>query len=279
MNTYGLVGYTLLEKDDINILILADVHDGVTYCKEDSIGISEWLKGKSKKSKILLEEVNLNNVNLTDLWPNSKHTQELKKLARTNSLINSVDIRPLLIPFSWELIDKHPKLGQYNISQYLNPIHKFFMNKGFLYSTIIVKELNKLDDITKNRVMTHHGVIKEMYKDILEKYPLKTSMESIYKKDKDFLEDISNLISVIMEWYIVLLSLNTNKNIIIHSGLAHTDRLIKTLEKFYKFKKVDIKGINKMSEINFSSPPNACMYIPEHINEKFKNKNLFFSFW
>ena len=43
MNTYGLVGYTLLEKDNKNILIFADIHDGVTYC-DNSTGISEWFK-------------------------------------------------------------------------------------------------------------------------------------------------------------------------------------------------------------------------------------------
>ena len=43
------------------------------------------------------------------------------------------------------------------------------------------------------------------------------------KKSLDFTNDI---ISYIMEWYIILLILNSEKNIIVHTGLAHSSKLI-----------------------------------------------------
>ena len=51
---------------------------------------------------------------------------ELKKLAFESKDINSFDIRPLLLPFSWELIEVDKKLGSYKLKEYLKLIDEFF---------------------------------------------------------------------------------------------------------------------------------------------------------
>jgi hypothetical protein len=105
----GFVGYSYLkyeDKDNYDIkkelLLLADIHDGVSYCKQKSTMIDEFLTLNDKHT-ILLEETIREHVSLTDLWPNSIHTQRLKTLNNNNNKIIPVDIRSLLIPFSWEL--------------------------------------------------------------------------------------------------------------------------------------------------------------------------------
>jgi hypothetical protein len=97
----------------------------------------------------------------------------------------------------------------------------------------------------------------------------------LYEK-KNILEDVNHLTSLVMEWYIVLLSLNSYKNTIIHSGLAHTTRLNNILQKFYNFKIIDKKGLNYMKNINFDKVYSACIMIPENVNNKFNKKFGFF---
>lgn len=277
MNTYGLVGYTLLEKDNKNILIFADIHDGVTYCNNNSIGISDWLKSRFNKNQILIEEVSLKNVKLKDLWPGSRHTQELKKLVKNyNSNVSAVDIRPLLIPFSWELLEKYPKMGILSFGKYLIYIDDFFNSNGVLYNTIIINELNKLKtNKYYQKILLHYKIIKEEYLVLKNNNDLDIPIIKIYKK-QDLLEEVNNIISFIMEWYIVLLSLNSYNNTIIHSGLAHTTRLNNILEKFYNFNIIEKKGLNHMRDIDYDKVYSACIMIPEHINSRFNKKFGFF---
>lgn len=277
MNIDGLVGYTLLEKDNKNILIFADIHDGVTYCNDNSVGISDWIKGRFNNNQVLIEEVSLKNVKLKDLWPGSKHTQELKKLVKNyNSNVNAIDIRPLLIPFSWELLEKYPEFGNVTLGKYLKPIDDFFNNTGLLYTTIMVKEVEKLkNNKYYQKILLHYKIINEEYKVLKFNNNLNTLLSVLYKK-KDILEEINNIISFIMEWYIVLLSLNTTRHTIIHSGLAHTTRLNNVLEKFYNFNIIEKKGLNHMKDIDYDKVYSACIMMPDHINSRFNKKFGFF---
>ena len=74
----GSIGGVLLEKKINNIkkkvLVLADVHDGVSYCKNESSKISDFLDKNKYTKNILLEEVPRDKVNLKELWPGSPHT-------------------------------------------------------------------------------------------------------------------------------------------------------------------------------------------------------------
>ena len=130
----GSVGYTLLEKDNKFIFLLADIHDGVNYCKQNSVMIASYLDKISNNNVVLLEEIIENNFKLEDLWPTSKHTKELKKLNNDNDKIIPIDIRPMLIPFSWELVENNNKLGKMILLEYIKLLDDFF--KTFLTFSI-----------------------------------------------------------------------------------------------------------------------------------------------
>jgi len=78
-----------------------------------------------------------------------------------------------------------------------------------------------------------------------------------------------------MEWYIIVLILNSDKNIIIHTGLAHSSKLILMLTKYYKFNQLEYKGINFFDELKEKykdTIPQACIFFDD--NTKFKKKYL-----
>ena len=129
MNISGSVGFTLFKHNILNkyVLLFADVHDGVSYCVNKSMFIDKWLMTKGHND-ILLEEVFRNYLSkLTELWPSSPHTQNLKYLSINNKKIKLVDIRPLLIPFSWELCDTDTELGSFLLKNYLET-YDFLIN-------------------------------------------------------------------------------------------------------------------------------------------------------
>ena len=50
----GSVGYTLLEYNSMYVLLFADIHDGIEYCKQNnSEYIASFLNRHSNKNKIL----------------------------------------------------------------------------------------------------------------------------------------------------------------------------------------------------------------------------------
>ena len=128
ININGSIGYTLLTTGINNILILADMHSELPYCENNGIFVSDWMKSK-KNSKILLEEVPRLGSTLKELWPTSIHTQKLKNLYLSNSIsINGIDVRPFLIPYSWELINE-TKVEDMSLKKYFSLIDDFFKIK------------------------------------------------------------------------------------------------------------------------------------------------------
>ena len=122
LNINGSIGYTLLSNKDIKILVLADMHSKLPYCDKDGIFVSDWFL-KKFNSKILLEEVPRIGTQLKELWPSSPHTQKLKEAyLKNSSVIQGIDIRPFLIPFSWELSfdNKIPNIHLKNYLSYIN---------------------------------------------------------------------------------------------------------------------------------------------------------------
>lgn len=328
----GSVGYTLFEKNNKKILVFADVHDGVDYCKEASESMSEYLNKQLGDSQILLEETipaqilgdDANKLQLTDLWPNSKHTQELKKFANENSdSIKAIDIRPILIPFSWELIEQNKKLGKFIFADYIKFIDNFFKKKHFLFEKLITKELEKLDNISQksiNKLQTssyylflpliyllirntmsdpeikqsdqpQNDIIK---KDNINKAKVIDHLDEIHemflvlkmetKKDMDkpleyfmvereeVLHKVNYILSLIMEWYMILLITNIKKNTIIHTGLAHSSNLVILLEKYYKYDKISQYGVNEINQFENENMPISCVKLPADVGDKFNKK-------
>ncbi len=273
----GSVGYTLLKHKHTNkyILLFADIHDGVSYCHQDSMMIDNFLSIKDNND-ILLEEVVREKLSLTDLWPSAEHTQRLKKLNKTNNKIKPVDIRPLLIKYSWELLDTtHNKIyHDMTLEEYLSLIDDIFnykntklMRKYFLPE---VKKLDKVNIKLKEILLQHFDEMRQLYFEFIEenKKNLDKPMSELYKNNKDMLEEINDMTSMIMEWYILLLILNSNTNSILHLGLAHSNKILDFLLEVYSFNIIKKSGINKINEID-SDKPTACLMVPDDINTKF----------
>ncbi len=272
MNISGSVGFTLLKHNILNkyVLLLADVHDGVSYCAKDSIFIDKWLNDKSNND-ILLEEILRDQLNkLKELWPSSKHTQDLKHLSINNKKIKLVDIRPLLIPFSWELCESNNELGKYLLKDYLKPLDNLFnFKRTNLMKNIILPQVLKLKEPYKRGIIKHYYEMKDLYLEFISEYKHLMDKELIYILNIDFsiLEKINNILSLIMEWYIILLIHSSSKNSIIHIGLAHSNRVLDLLLEVYNFKIINQQGINKMEDTY--KPLHSCININQSINNIF----------
>ena len=82
-------------------------------------------------------------------------------------------------------------------------------------------------------------------------------------------EKINEIISNIMEWYMVAKILNeTNENnFIVHAGLLHTSNLNKLLLSDYGFKLINFEGIYSIDDVH--KPSDGCLILPESINSQF----------
>jgi hypothetical protein len=267
----GSIGYTLLIKNNIKILILADMHSNLPYCKKDGIFISDWFKNKYN-SKILLEEVPRVGPVLKELWPSSPHTQKLKEEYIKNShIIQGVDIRPLLIPFSWELAydDYTPSI---NLKEYLELINLFFTLKlDFIKNDL--KHIYSEEFFKKKKLGKHFLILKRIIIRLIKKNKiyLDKDIKDVIKNNKKLLQQINNILSDIMEWYIIAKiyqGINENKtSFIIHAGLAHTTNIINLLKNYYNYKIINDFGRTNMHNLNIEST--GCLHLPIDIENQF----------
>ena len=272
INLNGSIGYTLLIKNNIKILILADYHSTLPYCKTDGIFISDWIKNKSN-SIILLEEVPRVGHDLHELWPSSPHTQKLKELYIKNShIIHGVDIRPFLIPFSWEFASDEDS-PNINLKEYFELLNLFFTLK----LDFIKKELKYIyskEFLIKKKIGKHFLILKRIIIDIIKKNKiyLDKYIKDIIKENTQLFNQINNILSDIMEWYIIAKiyqGINENKtSFIIHAGLAHTSNIIHLLTNFYNYKIVNDFGITKNID-NLNIESNGCLHLPIDIEKQF----------
>jgi hypothetical protein len=302
------------EKSGKYVLVLADIHDGVEYCStylnelditkliknltvsnltnesgfsrlekiyqltglKMSIGIADLLEELSHKYNILLEEtLKQEKTKLTDLWPGSHHTQQLKHLNINNDNIRPVDIRPLLIPFSWEILDTpiiNYKYSTMTLKTYLEKIIDLFnLKETPLVSTYIRPEIKKLQDGMKFKysLLSHFYELRKLFAKFLITYEafLNIELGDIFKKDLIILNEINYIISCIMEWYTIVLIHNSSLNTVIHLGLAHTDNIIKLLTSVYQFKIITQSGLNQMLDI--TEDAKSCVYVPPKVKDVF----------
>jgi hypothetical protein len=275
---YGSIGYVFLKKNNRKIIVLSDQHDTLPSC-ENNINIAEWFKTKFDTSKILLEEVPREDNKLLELWQSSPHTQELKKLFLTNTnIIHGMDIRPFMIPFSWEVLDQinvDNKDYDLDMIDYLVEIDKFFSLEN---SYIITNLPNYNVHFLKNTLLGKHFIlIKNNYNNylqLLDNYNLfNKKIKYINKNYNKHLSTVNNLLDDIMEWYICAqIELYNNRSIIIHAGLAHTDKIINLLKKHYEFIVIEEYGINSLENARIE-PRNGCIELKSEINNQFGGKN------
>jgi len=266
MNVYGAIGYTLLKHNITNkkIIILADMHDKLNFCN-NQILITEWLKKKIKSSVILLEEVPRENVVLEELWSNSIHTNLLKELFLNNQdIIKPIDIRPLIILFSLEYYKEN---NQITLNEYLHSIHDFFKfkNKYIIENIYCFNE----DKLINTPLGKHFYKLKYMnFYIFLQKYKNKLDKLLCDIYDITLYHDFENLINNIMEWYICAnIMLYSNKSIIIHTGLVHSEKVINLLVTMYDYKSIYEIGVNKIKHLDDNNY--GCVNIPEIIDKTF----------
>jgi hypothetical protein len=286
---YGTIGYIYLKLNDQNILILADQHDTLPSC-DNKINVANWFKKKLSSSEILLEEVpREENNKLIELWQHSPHTQELKQLYLDNpTSIPGMDIRPFMIPFSWEVLDEtniSDKDYDIDMIEYLKNIDNFFS----LENTFLISNLSNYNiNIIKNTLLGKHFLlIKNKYSTFLEKLNNKNLLNNkiryLVSKHNNELEILNNILDTIMEWYICAqIILYKDKSIIIHAGLAHTEKIVELLELHYGFEIKHQGGINSLNKIGIVAR-SGCIDIPLKISNLFggrtklirKLKNLY----
>jgi hypothetical protein len=270
---YGTIGYTLLNNINYNnnIIIFSDMHDTLTHCA-NQISVSDWFETKFKSSKILLEEVPREGVELKELWLNAPHTQKLKKLFINNQqLIHAVDIRPHLIPFSWELIIEIKDDNKYidiTFKQYIKHIDLFFC----LESDYFINKLVKYDKtkLPHTKLGKHFMIIKKNYGNFLQEHKKykNISIKQIYLEETKILDQLNNILDEIMEWYICAnIDLNKLKPIILHTGLVHSEKVIRWLVLYYNYIILNKNGINTLNEL--SSDISGCVQLPDDVDKQF----------
>ena len=266
INLNGSIGYTLLIKNNIKILILADNHSTLPYCKTDSIFISDWFKNKYN-SRILLEEVPRVGHDLHELWPSSLHTQKLKELYIKNThIIHGIDIRPFLIPFSLEFASDE-NTPNIILKEYFELLNLFFTLKlDFIKKDL--KYIYSKEFLKKKKIGKHFLILKRIIIDIIKKNKiyLDKYIKDVIKENTQLLEQINNILSDIMEWYIIAKiyqGINEKKSsFIIHAGLIHTHNTIKLLKNYYNYKiinnfgKTNIDNLLKKYTFGFDIPSN-----------------------
>lgn len=276
INLNGSIGYTLLTNNKNNILILSDNHSELPYCDNQSgIFVSDWMQSK-KKSIILLEEVPRSGSKLKELWTSSIHTQKLKNLYLNNNniYIKGIDIRPFLLPYSWELINE-TTVEDMTLRNYFSLINDFYQVKHDYFiknlKNIYTKEYLDNSKLGKHFLEIKNDVQKYVKKN---KSDLKKKISVIFKTDKELLEKINIFTSNIMEWYMVAKIIqisnkldNISNNFIVHAGLVHTSNLNNLLLNKYDYKLNNSDGSYSMETSNINS--NGCLKLPVTINNQF----------
>lgn len=262
INISGLVGYTILMNPETNklIILLGDVHDGVSYCNNtQKIWIDSILDKllNKKEMKILLEEVPREGLELVELWPDAIHTGRLKKWFLSNQdKIVPIDIRPYLIPFSHQkyhlnMIDNYEK--NIIMKQYLQTLNSLFkLNNIPLKNSIIFfkKIINALQDKTTQKgVFKMYTLLKKKYQTLIDKINLEDTFEKTITDNPIWFRNLEELKLNIMDWYTSILLLG-KCHCVIHFGLAHYLNVKKILENNFKFKFIYQTGLNSLDNFD-----------------------------
>lgn len=266
----GSIGITILKKDNKIIILLADDHSSKTYCHNvgvdinptNHINIKNFLKKELHSgNQILLEEVERDNFELEELWPGSPHTQDLKNLFLTEDNITGIDIRPYLVPFSWEIVETDERLGNMSIKEYLSNLDQFFRLKGTFYDKVFypiiekVKIYNRGNELNLKYIKLRYLKIK---KDTIDN----NKLIYYYKNKKEVLLDISQLCDEIMELYTLINTFTNDNKSIIHTGLYHSTNILKWLMEIYKFKVIYKNGVNNLNNFTSTTDLPSCIYLP-----------------
>ncbi len=272
-NIYGSVGYTLLRNKYNTILIFADVHSKLPYC-ENKIDISDWFKDNMNFTNVLLEEVPRDGVELNELWTESEHTQKLKNLFLQNSnLIHAIDIRPYLIPFSWEMCELKTDNNIITLNNYLQKINGFLELEDDYFKkklSLVYNEKYLIKNVHLGKHFLELHILFNSYKEKYAKY-MEKNVCDIFKENKIILEDFNNILDSTMEWFAIakMFQLKFNKkNVIMHTGLYHSNNIRNKLMELYEYKIIDNNGINTIKDIENNKNYSGCISLSPSVTSQ-----------
>ena len=91
--------------------------------------------------------------------------------------------------------------------------------------------------------------------------------ELFYKSD--ILESIDEILSLIMEYYIILLLISDKRNTIIHTGLAHSSKIVDFLKDKFGYTVIESAGLDKIEHYQGFDGTNACLYFDDRNHPHF----------
>ena len=92
-------------------------------------------------------------------------------------------------------------------------------------------------------------------------------MANIIDNKRMFLE-FNEILHSILEWYSVAMIINSHLNkVIIHMGLAHSEKIIYYLQRIFNYKIIDKQGTNRVNDLN--KPVTSCFLLPSDIAKQF----------
>jgi hypothetical protein len=142
--------------------------------------------------------------------------------------------------------------------------HKFFIkNLGNIYTKDYLKD---------SKLGVHFLNLKNKTQALMKKNKSLIKEKTEILINKEIMIDLNELISLIMEWYIiakVYKDINEKQtNFIIHAGLAHTSNVISVLKEIYGFQLLETVGSTDYDKDknNFTD---GCLKLPNKINDLF----------
>lgn len=298
IHIFGAIGYVILHKynaqtnQDYKVIVFADKHDKINDCPDDvkSVTINDLFKlmvDTDSESEILLEEVKRTNEtkNIELMWVDGIHTINLKNLyIKNQSDIAGIDIRPHLIDLSLKYLNnlvsayKNETKKVYTLKKYFEKIDLFFSLKFNMVQDMLGNIYTK-EFLSTHELGKHFMDIKQSYFDILNDNKEILDLEIIYiLVKKNITNKLDKLLSYIIEWLMCALiiknNLIDNDPIIIHTGLAHSDKVVDHLYKRYKYSSVKDYGIVTLEQSNIpDNKISGCVKLPiEHFDLFFKKK-------
>jgi len=202
----------------------------------------------TKGSHYTHETPDVNNMKLIELFKNSSHTQDIKKLFLSNqNIIEAIDIRYFLVPFSWNILNNsNNPIYNITLESYLYDLNKFFK-----LELINNKKIKYFNILNQESVKEHFKKLKIKYDKFIKKYNnlFKTSVLIIYKNNNKINIELEDILDDCMEWYCChFININRYNNVILFAGLYHTSKIHQILLKYYKMILIYQTGMTNITD-------------------------------
>jgi len=272
----GIIGITLLEKNNKYYIILYDDHNNTKYCKKKLNFVPELLKIFNKdiiKTSFFIEDYKENNENYY-MWDNIKHLKEFNKYLKLNK--NKVN---------WYLTDIRLYIGNiFNIEKTKKNLDFIFdlnnnNNNNFLIK--LKKEINEflLKNIVVNKLFLK---LKNKYIKIRKINKIDQTLFQYFFKGyliKDLIFDdtrfeLDYIIDNLMELYLIINIIKYKKNInIFYYGLFHCINIVYYLKRsgcktIYEDGIVESKITDKFLIDKLEHNTESCIFLDIEILKK-----------